>query len=83
MKNEENAAPDKALTRLQKRDWARHLFLSEPGIMQKEVAARVGVSVNTMSKWVQAGKWEELRASTGAWPSSTTPSRRARPAPGP
>lgn len=59
-----DAEQDKAaLTRQQKRDWARHLYLSEPGVMQKEVAARVGVSVNTMSRWVQGGKWEELRAS--------------------
>ncbi len=66
MRNDENAADDRPLTRLQKRDWARHLFLTEPGIMQKEVAARVGISVNTMSKWARAGKWEELRASAVA-----------------
>ena len=51
------------LTNKQKRDFAKHLYLSEPGILQKELAERVGVSKNTISRWAAEGKWEELRTS--------------------
>lgn len=50
------------LTNRQKKEWAQLLFTKE-NVTQKEVAARVGVSVQTMSKWVNAGKWEELKVS--------------------
>lgn len=32
------------------------------GIQQKDIASRVGVSPQTINKWVKDGKWEELRA---------------------
>ena len=51
------------ITRQQKKDFAQKLYLSEPGITQQEIAARVGVSVNTVSKWKVDGKWEEMRVS--------------------
>jgi len=50
------------LTNKQKKEWAQLLFTKET-ITQKEVAERVGVSPQTMTKWVNAGKWEELRVS--------------------
>lgn len=51
------------LTMKQRRDYAQHIYLSEPGVLQKELAERVGVSKNTISRWVADGKWEELRTS--------------------
>lgn len=50
------------LTNIQKKDWAQLLFTKET-ITQKEVAERVGVSPQTMNKWVREGKWEELKVS--------------------
>lgn len=58
--------PEPNLTRKQKRDFAKHLYLSEPHLLQKELAERVGVNQNTMSRWVIEGKWEELRTSVVA-----------------
>lgn len=49
------------LTIRQKKDYARHLYLSEPGILQKELAERVGVSKNTICRWIADGRWEEMR----------------------
>ncbi|MFA5689880.1 MAG: DDE transposase family protein [Kiritimatiellales bacterium] len=46
----------------QKKEWAQLLFTSE-NITQKEVAERVGISPQTMVKWVRDGKWEELKVS--------------------
>jgi transcriptional regulator with XRE-family HTH domain len=51
------------LTREQKKDFARNLFLSNPGISQKEVAGRVGVSTQTMCRWVEVEKWDQLNKS--------------------
>lgn len=49
------------LTNNQKKDWAKHLFLTEPDMMQKEIAAKVQVSEKTMSGWVNEGKWDAMR----------------------
>jgi uncharacterized protein YjcR len=51
------------LTRQQQKDYAKQLFLNEPGITQAEIAERVGVSKNTVCKWVNDGKWEEFKTS--------------------
>jgi uncharacterized protein YjcR len=51
------------LTREQKKDFARNLYINNPGITQKEVAKRVGVSAQTICKWVEAEKWEKLNKS--------------------
>ena len=51
------------LTLKQKKDYAKRLYLSGEGITQKEVAARAVVSPKTMSKWVNAEKWDDLRIS--------------------
>lgn len=47
---------------LQKRDLAKLLFIHET-LTQKEVAARVGVSEVTISKWAKADAWDSLKVS--------------------
>lgn len=46
----------------QKKEWAKMLYLKEH-LMQSEVAERVGVSKQTLCKWVKVEKWEELKTS--------------------
>ena len=43
-----------------KRDHAKLIYLSE-NVTQKDIAARVGVSEKTISKWVNEGVWENLK----------------------
>ncbi len=43
-----------------KKDLAKVLYMS--GISQKEIAERVGVSANSVNKWVNLDGWQELRA---------------------
>ncbi|WP_294596287.1 helix-turn-helix domain-containing protein [uncultured Rikenella sp.] len=50
-------------SRQQKKDFAKTLYLSEKGITQKEIAARVGVTEATVSKWVREEQWERLKTS--------------------
>ncbi len=50
-------------TRQQRKDFARTLYLSEREITQKEIAARVGVTEATVSKWVREERWEQLKTS--------------------
>lgn len=47
----------------QKKEWAQYLFLHEDGMTQKDIAAKVGVSENSMSKWVIEGKWDTQKRS--------------------
>ena len=49
-----------AKEREDKKEMARLLFLQ--GQEQKSIAQRVGVSETTISKWVQSGQWQNLRA---------------------
>lgn len=51
------------LTAAQKRDFAKQLYLSDPSITQAEIADRVGVSKQTISKWVNDNKWDAMRKS--------------------
>lgn len=51
------------LSREQKKDFAKNLYLNNPNITQKELALRVGVSTVTMSKWVNEEKWDTLQKS--------------------
>jgi len=51
------------LTRQQQKDYAKQLYLNDHGITQAEIAERVGVSKNTVCKWVGDGKWEEMKVS--------------------
>jgi transcriptional regulator with XRE-family HTH domain len=50
------------LTRQQRMDYAKTLYLRGDAT-QKEIAAGVGASEQTISKWVRDGRWEQLRAS--------------------
>lgn len=50
------------LTMAQKKDWAKTLYLKE-NLTQVEIADRVGVSRQTMCRWVDSGKWEMLKTS--------------------
>lgn len=45
------------------RDYAKLLFVKEK-LTQKEIAQKVGVSEQTISKWVNNEKWDELRTIT-------------------
>jgi len=48
------------LTNQQKKEWAYTEYVVN-NLSQKEVAAKVGISAVTMSKWVREGKWDDLR----------------------
>lgn len=50
------------LTNKQKRDFARTLFIKE-NLTQQEIADRVGVSRQSLSRWIKDDKWEEMKAS--------------------
>lgn len=50
------------LTLKQKREWAELLFTRE-GMLQKEIAVKVNVSPQTITKWVHKYKWEKLKQS--------------------
>ncbi|MFZ6038639.1 MAG: DDE transposase family protein [Bacteroidota bacterium] len=50
------------LTIEQKREWAQLLYTKE-NLTQKEIAERVGISVQTMCKWVTKFKWDDLKVS--------------------
>ena len=51
------------LTRAQKKEIAKALFLSDKAVTQKEVAKSIGVTEATVSKWATDDKWNELRDS--------------------
>lgn len=51
------------LTKDQKKDYAKRLYLTEKGITQIEIADRVGVSKVTLCRWVKDNKWDELQTS--------------------
>lgn len=52
----------KELSLTQKKEWAQLLFTKDDA-SQKEIAAKVGVSEKTMSKWVNDNNWDALRKS--------------------
>lgn len=41
---------------------AAKVFYLKQGLSNKEIAIKVGVSENTIGKWVSTGKWEQERA---------------------
>lgn len=43
------------------KEYAKSLYLHENVTNQKELAKRVGVSENTISKWVTENKWSNLK----------------------
>lgn len=50
------------LSKAQKKDWAKVLYLRE-NLNQKELAARVGVTEKTISSWIKADNWEQFKSS--------------------
>lgn len=50
------------LTIAQKKDWAKLLYTKE-NLTQAEIAERVGTTRQSVSKWINAGKWEMLKVS--------------------
>jgi transcriptional regulator with XRE-family HTH domain len=46
----------------EKSEYAKVLFLRE-NLTQEEIADKVGVSRQTINRWVQKGNWEQLKAS--------------------
>jgi len=50
------------LSLTQKKEWAQLLFTRE-GMLQKEIAVKVGVSPQTIVKWVPDGAWNKLKNS--------------------
>ena len=50
------------ISRQQQKEFARTLYLRE-NLTQAEIAERVGVSRQTVIRWVGAEKWDELKAS--------------------
>ncbi len=49
------------LTIKQKKEWAGMLYTKE-SLTQQEIADKVGVSRQTIHKWIKDGKWDELKA---------------------
>jgi len=50
------------LTTKQKKDWAKLLYTKE-NLTQGEIADRVGTTRQSVSKWINAEKWEMLKVS--------------------
>ncbi len=50
------------LTLKQKKEWAQLLYTRE-GMAQKDIAAKIGISPQTMVKWVKQGRWDKLKQS--------------------
>ena len=48
------------LTTQQKKGYARTLYLKD-NLTQQEIADKVGVSRNTINRWIAAEKWEEMK----------------------
>ncbi|CCZ10510.1 helix-turn-helix domain-containing protein [uncultured Culturomica sp.] len=46
------------LTIKQKKEWAAMLYLKE-NLTQAEIAEKVGISRQTINKWIKAEKWDE------------------------
>ncbi|MDY4520768.1 MAG: helix-turn-helix transcriptional regulator [Bacteroidales bacterium] len=57
----DNENKDNELSYKQKKDFAQQLYISNPGMTQKEVAERAGVSNATIGRRISEGRWEQLR----------------------
>lgn len=51
----------KELSIQERKEWAKTIYIKEPTITNKALAVRVGVSENTIGKWIREGEWEKLR----------------------
>lgn len=50
------------LSNKQKKDFALSIYLNEQ-LTQEEIAARVGVKRQTISRWIAEGNWERMKVS--------------------
>ena len=50
------------LTSQQKKDWAKTLYLKE-NLTQQEIADKVGVSRQTVIRWIKNEHWDDLKTS--------------------
>ena len=55
-----NSHKDMKQTRQQQREVAQLLYLSG-SLRQKEIALKLGVSENTVSRWAKADNWDTLK----------------------
>jgi hypothetical protein len=53
----------KELSGAQKKEWAKLLYKTDANITQKEIAAKVVATENTIGKWIKDEGWEQLRQS--------------------
>lgn len=53
----------KELSRSQQKEFAKKLYLTEDAITNKEIAARVGSTPQTIGKWIREERWEDLKVS--------------------
>lgn len=51
-----------SLSIVQKKEWAQLLYTKED-LSQSEIAKKIGVSQQAVSKWAISGEWERLRVS--------------------
>ena len=51
-----------AITKKEERNYAQILYVNE-NLTAKEIAKRVGVTEKTMGRWIEDGKWKDLRKS--------------------
>lgn len=51
------------ISREQKKEFARLIYFQEPGVLQKEIATRVGTSVVSVNKWINQEGWREMQKS--------------------
>jgi transcriptional regulator with XRE-family HTH domain len=48
------------LTSTKKKEWAKMLYLKE-NLSQAEIADRVGITRQSLNRWIKTEKWEEFR----------------------
>ncbi len=51
------------ISRKKKKEFARLIFFQEPGVSQKDIAERVGISVVSINKWINQEGWKEMQKS--------------------
>jgi transcriptional regulator with XRE-family HTH domain len=51
-----------SLSNTQKKEWAKLIFLNE-NLLQKDIAAKVGVTPKTIGDWIKNENWEQLKSS--------------------
>jgi predicted DNA-binding protein YlxM (UPF0122 family) len=54
------AKQDKGLSNAQKKEWAKQLY-TKGDLSQKEISAKIGISEQSVCKWVKDGNWDTMR----------------------